>query len=165
MKRLPLFWAFMVATAMMVGIVVWWWEKSEPTPKSIIIETFEECEAAGYPILDSYPQQCQTPDGRTFTRVTPEVTASPITLTGTYDCLPKKVTGGPVTLECAFGLQTETGYYALDLSAIPTERYPSFQSGETIRVEGSLIPLEMVSQDQWMTYEVAGVVAVKSISL
>lgn len=148
------------------GWVVWRWPGESPTPvQPRPVETFEECEAAGYPIMDSYPQQCQTPDGRTFTRVTPEVTASPVTLTGVYTCLSEKDTGGPTTLDCAFGLQTETGDYALDLSAIPSEQYPSFQTGDTIRVVGTLIPPEAVSQDRWTTFDVAGVVAVQSISL
>ena len=33
------------------------------------IDNFEECAAAGYPIAESYPEQCFTPDGRSFTRV------------------------------------------------------------------------------------------------
>jgi hypothetical protein len=32
------------------------------------IDSFEECAAAGYPIMESYPEQCMTPDGRSFTR-------------------------------------------------------------------------------------------------
>lgn len=35
-----------------------------PTP---IINSFEECVSAGYPLLESYPSQCKTPDGETFT--------------------------------------------------------------------------------------------------
>ncbi len=31
------------------------------------INSFAQCAAAGYPILQSYPEQCKTPDGRTFT--------------------------------------------------------------------------------------------------
>ncbi len=31
-----------------------------------LISTFEECRRAGYPILESYPPQCKTPDGKTF---------------------------------------------------------------------------------------------------
>lgn len=31
------------------------------------IDSFKECAAAGYPIMESYPEQCATPDGRTFT--------------------------------------------------------------------------------------------------
>jgi hypothetical protein len=30
------------------------------------ITTFEGCSKAGYPILETYPRQCQMPDGRTF---------------------------------------------------------------------------------------------------
>jgi hypothetical protein len=32
------------------------------------IDSFDECAAAGYPIAESYPEQCFTPDGRSFTR-------------------------------------------------------------------------------------------------
>ena len=31
------------------------------------INNFEECAKAGNPVLESYPRQCMTPDGRTFT--------------------------------------------------------------------------------------------------
>jgi len=30
------------------------------------INSFKECAEAGYPILESFPRQCRTPDGRTF---------------------------------------------------------------------------------------------------
>src|SRR3989344_5333702 len=32
----------------------------------LIVESssFEECAAAGYPVMESYPRQCRTPDGR-----------------------------------------------------------------------------------------------------
>jgi hypothetical protein len=32
------------------------------------INSFDECARAGYPIMESYPEQCRTPDGRNFTR-------------------------------------------------------------------------------------------------
>lgn len=35
---------------------------------SDVINNFEECAEAGYPIMESYPEQCKTPDGRTFAR-------------------------------------------------------------------------------------------------
>ena len=31
-----------------------------------VINNFEECIAKGYPILESYPRQCKTPEGETF---------------------------------------------------------------------------------------------------
>lgn len=33
------------------------------------IDSYESCAAAGYPILETYPEQCMLPDGRSFTRV------------------------------------------------------------------------------------------------
>lgn len=33
------------------------------------IDSFEACADAGFPIMESYPEQCATPDGRSFTRV------------------------------------------------------------------------------------------------
>jgi hypothetical protein len=32
----------------------------------IQVSSFEECVAAGYPVMESYPRQCQTPDGQNF---------------------------------------------------------------------------------------------------
>ena len=36
-------------------------EKATPA-----INSFTQCEAAGYPIMESYPRQCRVPDGPTF---------------------------------------------------------------------------------------------------
>ncbi len=36
------------------------------TPPGNQILTFEQCAAAGYPIIESYPRECRTPDGKTF---------------------------------------------------------------------------------------------------
>jgi len=30
------------------------------------VSNFKECEQAGYPVMESYPRQCRTPDGRLF---------------------------------------------------------------------------------------------------
>jgi hypothetical protein len=32
------------------------------------ITSFEECAAAGYPVMESYPEQCRVPGGASFTR-------------------------------------------------------------------------------------------------
>ena len=32
------------------------------------ITTFDECVAAGYPVMESYPERCMTTDGRSFER-------------------------------------------------------------------------------------------------
>ncbi|MBP9757002.1 MAG: hypothetical protein KBD06_00200 [Candidatus Pacebacteria bacterium] len=41
------------------------------------IATFQECKEAGYPIMESYPEQCATPDGRTFSNDTQSVQMPP----------------------------------------------------------------------------------------
>ncbi len=46
----------------------------------ISITNFNECVDAGYPILESYPRQCNTPDGRNFVEeVKSPVTSKPTT--------------------------------------------------------------------------------------
>jgi len=134
---------------------------NQVNPKDI--STYEECVAAGYPIMETYPEQCHVPGRSTYTRVTTDEVSTPITLTGTYTCLPKKNTGGPVTLECAFGLKTDEGYYSLDMSSILTDNYPALYGNETITVEGVLVPIGMISSDRYKTYDVIGVVSVDKV--
>lgn len=31
-----------------------------------VVMSFDTCAAAGYPVMESYPRQCKTPDGRTY---------------------------------------------------------------------------------------------------
>jgi hypothetical protein len=38
-----------------------------------VIGRFEECVAAGYPVMESYPRQCRVPGGPTFTEQVPAV--------------------------------------------------------------------------------------------
>ena len=58
------FWGLKYARVKVVcneGAEVLWrvWKKQ-------IVNSFEECIAAGYPIMESYPRQCRTPDDRSF---------------------------------------------------------------------------------------------------
>lgn len=156
---------YILAPLILILLYTYWYTSNRiVSPTLPDIATFEECAAAGYPIMESYPERCSTPDGRTFTRVTSDAMPTPITITGTYGaCLPKKDTGGPVTLECALGLQTEGGIYALDLSNIESDNYPALIGNENITVEGSLVPLEMISSDRWQSYDVIGIIAVDKL--
>jgi hypothetical protein len=49
----------------------------KPGQNTRSINSFEDCAAAGYPIMESYPEQCAVPGGRSFTRQIPQ-TQSPI---------------------------------------------------------------------------------------
>lgn len=51
----------------LVGISIWlglFWMGQNGGIEDI--SSFDECAQAGYPIMESYPRQCNTPDGRTF---------------------------------------------------------------------------------------------------
>lgn len=49
--------------------------KKAHSPVLSDIKSFEDCLQAGYVIMESYPRQCKTPDGRTFAEeITPPIT-------------------------------------------------------------------------------------------
>lgn len=49
-----------------VGALIWYFRGKSNSIQAI--DSFEECATAGYPIMESYPEKCNTPDGRSFTR-------------------------------------------------------------------------------------------------
>ena len=53
--------------------------------KSIIVDSFEECVEAGYPVMESYPRQCRTSDGRSFVETVPPDSMAPEKPTGDSD--------------------------------------------------------------------------------
>jgi hypothetical protein len=64
--------AFIGAAA--IFVVAWWFifgrshEADTNTNSGVVINSFTECEAAGYPVMESYPRQCAA-GGKTFTEV------------------------------------------------------------------------------------------------
>ena len=58
-----------ILVVIVVGGLTWFLLTRTPEESTLPeeeITSFEECIEAGYPPLESYPRQCQTPDGRTF---------------------------------------------------------------------------------------------------
>jgi hypothetical protein len=51
--------------ALLMGIAIWFAFKSAPEDFSRIT-SFEECAAAGNPVMESYPRQCRSQDGQLF---------------------------------------------------------------------------------------------------
>lgn len=101
--------AVISAVIIFIGIVLWY---GMYVPNNKTITNYEECAAAGHPILDSYPEQCRAPGGKTYKHEIPSSDkATPVTISGTTTCLPHKNTDGPHTMECAIGLETENGKY------------------------------------------------------
>lgn len=75
---------FTVLVIALVGIVglAGLYVVSRPEPVAVLPEvlSFEDCAAAGYPVMESFPRQCATPDGRTFAEEpTPESQSDMIT--------------------------------------------------------------------------------------
>lgn len=89
------------------------------------------------------------------------VQASPhqTTLEGEIICLPHRDTTGPQTLECAIGLQTNQGNYALDTNQTP-ELMTNLITGNHFKAEGLLTPIEYLSSDHWQKYNVQGIFSV-----
>lgn len=51
------------------------------------IMTFQECKDAGYPVMESFPEQCATPDGRSFVNdVEPTATTTEMSGMQTNGC-------------------------------------------------------------------------------
>ncbi len=89
-----------------------------------------------------------------------DVTSYRGTLTGEVVCLPHADTDGPQTMECAYGLRTDTGeHYALDLTLMSQEN-PPLETGERMSANGLITPLEMLSSDHWKKYDIVGIFSV-----
>lgn len=117
------------------------------------IQSFEDCASAGYPVMESFPSQCMTPDGKSFVQEvstpsvepslsvtsfpSPSSTGKKIRIKGEITCLPHKDTSGPQTMECAHGLKGNDGkYYALRYSDPDSLSMVSLPTGEVVVVEG-----------------------------
>lgn len=69
MKTLTMITAFLLG---IVGLVL-----TLNPARSAVVNSFEECAEAGYPVMESHPRQCRTPDGRLFIETTPPDTGLP----------------------------------------------------------------------------------------
>lgn len=58
-----------IIIVILIGILIF---AESPKKKLSQIFDFVSCAKAGYPVMQTYPQICKTPDGRTFTQVLTE---------------------------------------------------------------------------------------------
>ncbi|MDH5532900.1 MAG: hypothetical protein OEX81_00535 [Candidatus Pacebacteria bacterium] len=65
MKNPKLLWLIITFLIIIIGILSYSLFKTK-SASIADINSFEECAAAGYPILEIYPEQCNTPDGKNF---------------------------------------------------------------------------------------------------
>ncbi|MDP2926780.1 MAG: hypothetical protein Q8N65_01430 [bacterium] len=154
-----------VIIIMLVGTGVYFALNRQLSPSSPQIKNFEECAHAGYPVGESYPRQCWTPDGKHFVENTAEGTLpipGPITVSGEITCLPKKGSGAQ-TMECALGLKELDGrHYGLKNLFKLDPEYKFSVGGLRVEVSGTFNPEEMKGPDG-NKYDVVGVIDVTSI--
>lgn len=95
MKRGPLV-VIIVLSVLVVALGSWLVVRAffSPAPS---VNSYAECVAAGYPILETYPEQCRTPDGRTFTTSDAPPQTPPPTPTPTGEFTSEG--GIPITLD------------------------------------------------------------------
>ncbi len=87
-------------------------------------------------------------------------------LKGEYACLPNRKTDGPVTLECAYGLKADDGfYYALDMSAQDPTMSSVIQTGQKMEVNGALLIIKDPNSWVLKKYDIKGVLKVEKLKL
>ncbi|MES2930725.1 MAG: hypothetical protein V4665_02995 [Patescibacteria group bacterium] len=88
----------------------------------------------------------------------------PVSVDGVWECLPHKVTTGPQTMECAFGIKAATGdvHYALNLGSFEGS-FNTTPTNARIHVEGTLIPQNASNASMWEKYAIKGIIQVTSI--
>jgi hypothetical protein len=61
-----------LVAVLLIGVAAWAYtgintpEDVQGVAQEPTVLSFEDCVAAGYPVMESYPRQCKTPDGRTY---------------------------------------------------------------------------------------------------
>lgn len=91
----------------------------------------------------------------TLNRPEPVKVTKDQTIQGKYTCIPPKA-NAKVEDSCVEGVQTSrTTYYALDLA--PLENPVMLMTGDQIKVEGEVVPVETLSSDRWQKYPIKGI--------
>lgn len=74
-----------VILIILIGGVIWYMRRDT---SYMAITTFKECADAGYPVAESMPETCRTPDGRTFTNTVIVATSTQATSTPVQSTTP-----------------------------------------------------------------------------
>lgn len=140
----------------------------------VVVEMTSETAASGgrtssYPVAVSLVKRSGKWKIASFERVAPTLPAASMPATptiGTYVCLPHKDQTAPQTMECAFGVRTDSGaHYALDFTTFASDTGMTLATGERIQVTGALTPLSAIpANDHVRIYDIKGVIRVTGLS-
>lgn len=115
--------------------------------------------------LNSVRPSVPAPTSGTPSEFDPNAVPSRIEVSGTFECLQHKDPNGIHTMECAFGIKADSGeHYALATELLSTDLFMTLATGERIRVEGVMVPVEQLSSDRWQSYNMRGIINVASAS-
>ena len=70
----------------LAGYFVYYQRQNAPGKDVGFITTFEDCASAGYPIQESYPRKCTTPEGNVYTEELSATDEGPSTATAGEGC-------------------------------------------------------------------------------
>ncbi len=117
-------------------------EAPAPVPAPVAAQSFAECEKAGYPIMESYPRQCRTPEGKTY--------VEEILEKATYD----NATADMITVELPF----PGSVVGKDFSVKGSARGGWYSEGsfavEVLKPDGTLLVRALAAPEkEWMTPE------------
>lgn len=90
---------FFAVALLLLGVGCIFASPAPKPPNVLTVSNFVECAAAGNPIMESYPRQCRTPDGRTFVEV---IAAEPVRCTQEAKLCPDGSAVGRTGPNCAF---------------------------------------------------------------
>ena len=124
------------------------------------INSYDDCVLAGFSSLETFPEQCQTPEGRIFINSSSEHASSDVLMSGTFVCLPSNDLGLAHDDMCAYGLLAEDGaYYGLREAEDSEALLWELKAGDEIVIEGVFLP----GMD--IRYESLGTIEVENIEL
>lgn len=78
---------FILGMILFIFIIIGYLVYANLKPSIKSANSFEECVKAGDPIMESYPRQCRTQDGKNFTEIIPEKIPDKITYTNASSSL------------------------------------------------------------------------------
>jgi hypothetical protein len=96
-----------ITILIILGLVILGYALLRPKPyvAQTLVTTYEECVAMGYPVLETYPEQCKTPNGTVFVKATTPVVTDPIPVPTTKNDLikvtnpvPNQLVSSPLTI-------------------------------------------------------------------